>query len=75
MLLSISVSGIDMSIVNEFAALNCKMNFRSVSVSFLFYPITFLQIMKMNLIQNSYVKLFEVKDGNPFLMKVMDSPY
>jgi len=31
--------------------------------------------MKMNLIQNSYVKLFEVKDGNPFLMKVMDSPY
>ena len=35
MLLSISVSGIDMSIGNEFAALDCKMNFRSVLVSFL----------------------------------------
>lgn len=35
MLLSISVSGIDMSIGNEFAALDCKMNFRSVPVSFL----------------------------------------
>lgn len=64
MLLSISVSGVDMSIGNEFAALDCKMNFRSMLVSFLFNH--FLQIMKMNVIQNSYVKLLRLRTEIPF---------